>query len=384
MTRGLAVLGATGSIGTQTMALLQGPLRDLFTVVGLAAMGSDGEALLRLGRESGAGRLVVFGHEAGRRLREATGALPVRSGRAAVVELATDPEVDVVVVGIPGTAALEPAHAALLAGKTVAMANKESLVAAGPIMQEAARQGGGRILPVDSEHNALFRLLEHTPAAAVDRVFLTASGGPFLTRDPQTLAQATPEEALCHPSWRMGPLVSVNSATLMNKGLEVIEAMALFGLALEKVDAVIHPSCQVHAIVRWRDGTATMHAAPPDMAYAIFHALTWPDTVASGLPPFDPTNSGGLLFQPLEPGRFPCYDLARSAAATGGAAPAVLNAANEVAVGAFLAGTLPFTWIPIVVERVLEAVSAPPPTTISEVLAVDNEARAVAARVAKG
>lgn len=299
------------------------------------------------------------------------------------MELAADPEVEVVVVGIPGTAALEPAHAALLAGKTVALANKESLVAAGPVMLAAARAGGGRILPVDSEHNALFRLLEGTSREAVERVVLTASGGPFLTRDPKSLAQATPDEALRHPSWRMGPLVTINSATLMNKGLEVIEAMALFGLPLAQVEAVIHPGSQVHAIVRWRDGTATMHAAPPDMAYAILHALTWPDQVAGGLPPFDPAQAGVLAFQPLPPRRFPCYDLARQAAGDGGAAPAVLNAANEVAVGAFLEGKLAFTRIPIVVERTLEAVSAPPPATVGEVLAVDNEARAVAARVAQ-
>lgn len=384
MSRGLAVLGATGSIGGQTVELLEGPLADRFEVVGLAATGGRAAALAEAGRRSGAGRLVAAGHEDGRRVREAAGSIPVRSGRDALLELATDPEVEVVVVGIAGTAALEPAHAALAAGKTVALANKESLVAAGGLMLAAAKEGGGRIVPVDSEHNALFRLLENREADTVESVVLTASGGPFLHRDRDSLAQVTPEEALRHPAWSMGPLVSVNSATLMNKGLEVVEAMWLFGLPPERVEAVIHPQAAVHGMVRWVDGTASLFAAPADMRHAIQHALCWPDPPPAGLPPLDPAAAGEWRFVPLDPARWPCYALARQAAATGGAAPAVLNAANETAVGAFLDGGMRFTRIPEVVERTLEAISPAPPETVGEALAIDNEARRVAARVAAG
>ena len=376
MTRGLAILGATGSIGTTAQALLQGPLGKMFTVVGLAAWGSRPEALAQAGRAVGAARLVTAGHEAGRALREVAGGLLVRTGRDAVLELATDPDVELVLVGIPGTAALEPVHAALLAGKTVALANKESLVAAGEILLRAASEGGGRILPVDSEHNAAFRLLEGVDPDRIHSLLLTASGGPFLHRDPQTLSKVTPEEAMDHPSWRMGPLVSVNSATLMNKGLEVIEAMCLFNLPSSAVDAVIHPPSQVHAIVRWRDGTATLQASPPDMSYALRHALCWPEAPLDG-PTFDPTDIPDLSFSPVDHTRFPCFSLARQAAEAGGGAPAVLNAANEVAVSSFLSGNLSFTKIPSIVEKTLGAVEGSP-TSLSEVLALDNEARRIA------
>ncbi|MBC8515324.1 1-deoxy-D-xylulose-5-phosphate reductoisomerase [bacterium] len=377
MTTGIVVLGATGSIGTTTLKLLEGELGKRFSVKGLVASGRSPEKLAAAGKKHNAQRLVTMGHKAGRRLRKFSGSIPVRTGRDALLEMVCEEDVDIVVVGIPGTAALEPVYSALKAGKKVAMANKESLVSAGSLLLDIAQENGGVLLPVDSEHNAAFRILEGAKRESIHSLLLTASGGPFLHRDPATLDRITPEEAKNHPSWKMGPLVSINSATLMNKGLEVIEAMHLFGLPLDKIDAVIHPPSQVHAIVRWTDGTASFHASPPDMAFALKHALCWPHSPSPPSPPFQPTEIPPLTFGKIDTQRFPCYGLARESAKMGGGAPAVLNAANEIAVSSFLSGKLSFSKIPNVVENTLSAVQGSP-QSIGEVLALDNEARRIA------
>lgn len=268
--------------------------------------------------------------------------------------------------------------AALQRGGTVALANKESLVSAGELMTDAARLGNATLLPVDSEHNAVFQCFDHDDPARVRRVILTASGGPFRTWSRAEMAAVTPEQAVKHPNWSMGAKISVDSATLMNKGLELIEAHHLFPVGLDKLRIIVHPQSIVHSMVEYRDGSTLAQLGPSDMRVPIASALAWPERMNTPCEPLDLAAIGELTFRLPDEERFPATRLAREAAQEGGAIPAVLNAANEIAVAAFLAGQISFTRIAAQVEHVLNAFAPAPPACLSDVLAVDSEARAKA------
>ncbi|MDR2673391.1 MAG: 1-deoxy-D-xylulose-5-phosphate reductoisomerase, partial [Opitutaceae bacterium] len=287
---------------------------------------------------------------------------------------------DIVLVAVAGTAGLRPALAAIEAGKTLALASKEILVLAGAFVMDAARRHGARLLPVDSEHNAVFQCLEGRPAADAARVTLTASGGAFRDWPAGALARATPADALRHPNWAMGPKITVDSATLANKGLELIEAQILFGLRPAQCRAVLHPQSIVHAIVEFTDGSMLAQLCPPSMTFPIQHALLHPARVPGPEPALDFEKLLSLEFRPVDEARYPMLALARQAMRAGGAAPAIYNAANEVAVAAFLENRLPFTAIPSVVGQTLQALPATVPASLDEVLAADADARREAAR----
>jgi 1-deoxy-D-xylulose-5-phosphate reductoisomerase len=299
------------------------------------------------------------------------------------VEAATHPEARIVVNAIVGAAGLEATLAALRAGKRVALANKESLVMAGELVMRAAREGGGEIVPVDSEHSAVLQCVSGRDDAAVSRLVLTASGGPFRTWDAARIAVATVDEALRHPTWKMGRKITVDSATLVNKALEVIEAHFLFGLALEQVEVVVHPQSVVHALVEFVDGSVLAQLGFPNMELPILYALTHPGRLPDRGPRrFDALAAGALTFEPVSPERFPAYALGRTAGATGGTAPAAFNAANEVAVQLFLEDRIRFGRIAEIIDRVLAAHSGGDATTLEGVLAADAAARRLAREVA--
>ena len=343
----VALLGATGSIGTQALEVIHAhPGLELCA----AASGS----------------------------RPVEGLAPLTQTGGDLTELLERAEPDVVLNAIVGFAGLPATLWTLERGIDLALANKESLVAAGDLALAARERGGGRILPVDSEHSAAFQCLDGAEPGSVHSLVLTASGGPFRHRDLHELESVTPSEALAHPTWRMGPKITIDSATLMNKGLEVIEAHFLFGLPYDRIEVVVHPSSVVHALVRFRDGAALAHVGHPDMRVPISYALTYPERAATPVPPLDLASGLILEFSAPDEGAFPCLALARAAGEAGGTAPCVLNAANEVAVEAFLAGELPFTGIPEVVERALSAVGTPPAAGLDERVERDAEARRVA------
>jgi 1-deoxy-D-xylulose-5-phosphate reductoisomerase len=299
-------------------------------------------------------------------------------GRDGLLEVATHPDVDIVLCASSGTAGLEAALAAIDAGKTVALANKEVLVMAGALMVDAARRRGVAILPVDSEHNAIHQCLDGRRHSDVRRLILTASGGPFRSYDAASLSRVTPADALRHPTWQMGRKITIDSATLMNKGLEVIEARWLFDVGADRIDVVIHPQSIVHSMVELRDGSVIAQLGITDMRLPIQYAFSYPERWEAALPSLDVSRMGSLEFLPPDLARFPCLRLAFEALRLGGARPAVLNAANEVAVEAFLAGKLRFTGIPAVIEQALEA-SEPKldlPKSLMDVRAVDDWARA--------
>ena len=386
---GLVVLGATGTIGLNTLDVAaRHPER--FRVLALTAR-ADVEGMARLCLRHRPRQAVMADPAAAARLRErlaAEGApeVEVRGGEAALAEVAALPEADIVMAGIVGAAGLLPTLAAVRAGKRVLLANKEALVMAGPLFIEAVRRHGARLLPVDSEHNAVFQCLPPggEPGEAppgVRRILLTASGGPFRELPLERLAEVTPAEAVAHPNWVMGRKISVDSATMMNKGLEVIEAHWLFGLPGEAIEVVIHPQSIVHSMVEFADGSVLAQLGQPDMRVPIAHALAWPERIESGVEPLDPVAVGRLEFERPDPDRFPCLGLARRALAAGGSAPAVLNAANEVAVAAFLEGRIRFTDIAALIERVLEALPAMPVHDLESVLEQDRRARAEARRL---
>jgi 1-deoxy-D-xylulose-5-phosphate reductoisomerase len=381
----IAVLGSTGSIGVSTLDVLsRHPER--FAVEVLAAANNH-ERLLEqclrhrprlavLQAEEAAGRL-----EAG--LRAAGAATEVRCGPEALQDCAAASGVDAVMAAIVGAAGLPSTLAAARAGKRVLLANKESLVVAGPLLIEAARAGGASLIPIDSEHNAIFQCLPAgidtgRPARGVRRVLLTASGGPFLRTPAEALSRVTPEQACAHPRWSMGRKISVDSATLMNKGLELIEACLLFGMEPAQVEVVVHPQSIVHSLVEYVDGSILAQLGNPDMRTPIAHALGWPDRIASGVESLDLVAAARLDFEAPDLARFPALGLARAAAEAGGTAPAVLNAANEVAVAAFLAGRLGFPGIPRVVDAVLGEHRAGPAGTLAAVLEADRWARELA------
>jgi 1-deoxy-D-xylulose-5-phosphate reductoisomerase len=365
--RSVVVLGSTGSIGTQALDVVERSA-GRFRVVALAAQGSTPESVGLLADQAlrhGVEAVAVTRSTVARSLQdalyasatahgwEAGGAvLPrVLVGPAAATELAAWPA-DVVLNAMPGAAGLPPTLAALDAGRVLALANKESLIVGGPLVR--ARAAAGQIVPVDSEHSALAQCLRGGRADEVARLVLTASGGPFRGRPRSALADVTPEQALAHPTWTMGPLVTVNSATLVNKGLELIEAHLLFDVPLDRIDVVVHPQSYVHSMVEFTDGSTLAQVSPPDMRLPIALALGWPDRVPGAIPPVDWSRAARWDFEPLDDDAFPAVGLARAAARAGGTAPAVLNAANEVAVEAFLAGRLPFLRIVGTVADVLE------------------------------
>ncbi|MFM8480721.1 MAG: 1-deoxy-D-xylulose-5-phosphate reductoisomerase [Gammaproteobacteria bacterium] len=384
---GVAVLGSTGTIGDNTLDVIaRHPER--FRAIALGAR-RDHAKLLTQCLQFRPEVAALVDPEAAQALERGLRAagLPTRVlvGESALDEIAALPQAPYVMAGIVGAAGLSSSLAAARAGKRLMIANKEPLVMAGPILIAAAREGGATLLPIDSEHNAIFQCW---PAGAetgcappgVRRILLTASGGPFVDWSAEAIALATPEQACKHPKWVMGRKISVDSATLMNKGLEVIEACILYGLPIEQVEVVVHRQSLVHSLVEYVDGSMLAQLGSPDMRTPIAHALGWPDRIDSGVQFLDLARAGVLQFEPPDTGRFPCLALARRAAVAGGLAPAILNAANEVAVAAFLEGRLNFSGIPAVIDSVMNAVSAGSVKDLDSVLAADGAARGAALR----
>jgi 1-deoxy-D-xylulose-5-phosphate reductoisomerase len=371
MPKRVLILGSTGSIGRQAIEVIAGS--DELELVGLSAAGSW-ELLARQAGDHGVGLVALSGSEAAEAASGALdGGVTVLTGAEGVRELVTASEPDLVLNAIVGTAGLGPTIVALSEGIDVALANKESLVVGGELVTVLAEGTGGRILPVDSEHSALFQLVGAAETGSIDRLVLTASGGPFRTR--QDVSDVTREEALAHPTWSMGGRITIDSATLMNKGFEVIEAHHLFGIGYERIEVVVHSQSIVHALVDLCDGASLAHLGHPDMRVPISYALHWPERVDVPVPRLDLREVGKLDFEPPDLERFPCLRLAREAGAAGGTAPCVLNAADEVAVAAFLDGRIPFTAIAEVVADTLAAMPAVQPGHFEDLFAVDAEAR---------
>ena len=383
----LAVCGSTGSIGASTLDVVLRN-RSGYEIFALAAHSN----VDRLAAQCRAWRprfAAMADESAAARLRavlsaEAPGTR-VLAGAAGLVQVATHPDVDYVMAAIVGGAGLVPSLAAARAGKRVLLANKEALVMSGRLFMDAVREGGAELLPIDSEHNAIFQCMPAGDARrtgrGVRRILLTGSGGPFRTRTLDSLHDVTPDEACAHPNWPMGRKISVDSATMMNKGLEVIEACWLFGAGPDTVEVVVHPQSVIHSMVEYEDGSVLAQLGNPDMRTPIAHALAWPERIASGVAPLDLVDKSRLDFEAPDFDRFPCLRLGYEAARTGGAAPAALNAANEVAVGAFLERRLRFTRIPSVVEATVAACAGPEPGDLDAVLDVDERARARAAEL---
>ncbi|MET0187855.1 MAG: 1-deoxy-D-xylulose-5-phosphate reductoisomerase [Pseudonocardia sediminis] len=371
--RSLVILGSTGSIGTQALDVVTHA--GGFTVTGLAAGGSDVALLAEQVRTHRVPRVAVADPGAAARLREALPGVEVLDGPDAATELVATSRADVVLNGVTGSRGLGPTLAALAAGSTLALANKESLVAGGPLVLGAAAPG--QIVPVDSEHSALAQCLRGGSADEVARLVLTASGGPFRGRKRADLTDVTVAEALEHPTWAMGPVVTINSATLVNKGLELIEAHLLFGVPYDRIDVTVHPQSIVHSMVTFSDGSTIAQASPPDMRLPIALGLAWPDRVAGAAAPCTWDTAQTWTFEPLDDDAFPGVRLARAAGETGGCMPAVLNAANEELVSAFVAGAIGYTDITDLLGRTLDAADewSRDPATVADVLAAEDWAR---------
>ena len=380
---GIAVLGSTGSVGLSTLDVIRRNPGQ-FKVEALTAH-SNHRLLLEQCREFKPGLAVLADSrhlaplEAGLRAAD----LPTRaeSGAAALEQAAALSDAEYVMAAIVGAAGLLPTLAAARAGKRVLLANKEAAVMSGPLLMAAVREHGATLIPIDSEHNAIFQCLGDDAASSikdVQRILLTASGGPFLDTDPGALEQVTPEQACAHPNWEMGRKISVDSATMMNKGLEVIEACCLFGMSAEQIEVVIHPQSIIHSLVQFRDGSTLAQLGNPDMRVPIAHALGWPQRLDSGVEALDLLSTARLDFRAPDYQRFPCLALALAAARSGGAAPVVLNAANEVAVEAFLGSRVPFTAISAIIETVLAECGTGDAATLEQILAVDAQARGFA------
>jgi 1-deoxy-D-xylulose-5-phosphate reductoisomerase len=381
----ITILGATGSIGVSTLDVLaRHPER--YRVHALTAHANVAllaqqcaqwrPAVAVVGSAEAAGRLSAM-------LREIHLSTEVAYGEAALCQVASVPACNMVMAAIVGAAGLAPTLAAARAGKRVLLANKEALVMSGQLFMDAVRENSATLLPIDSEHNAIFQCL---PAGfdrarigtAISRILLTASGGPFLNRAIDTLETVTPDEAVAHPKWVMGRKISVDSATMMNKGLEVIEAHWLFGASAQQIEVVIHPQSVIHSMVSYVDGSVLAQMGNPDMRTPIAHALAYPERIDSGVAPLDLTTIGNLAFQRPDFGRFPCLKLAYDALTEGNSAPALLNAANEVAVEAFLAGRIGFRMIDRLIDRVMQRLPAEPMADIAGLLEQDRRARALA------
>ena len=374
MRRKIAILGATGSVGSSTLDLLERS-PDRFEVVAVTAA-TNAEALADIARRTKARLAIVADESKLGLLREclAGTSCEIAGGADALAQAATG-DADLVIAAIVGCAGLKPVMAAVEAGKTVALANKEALVTAGDLMIAAAARHHATILPVDSEHNAIFQCLAASRKEDVSRIILTASGGPFRTATIRTLENVTPDQAVAHPNWSMGAKISVDSATLMNKGLELIEAHYLFGLTSDRIDIVIHPQSTVHSLVEFVDGSVLAQLGAPDMRIPIAYALAWPERLETPAERLDLAALGRLDFEAPDPERFPALRIAREAMEAGGAAPIVLNAANEVAVESFLRGRIRFPEIARVVEQALQDSSFASPQSIADVLEIDRITR---------
>lgn len=377
--RTVTILGATGSVGRSTLDLVEREPGH-FRVEALTAQ-SDVEGLAAAALRTRAAVAVIGDASRYDLLKDALAGSGVEAaaGPAAIIEAARR-GADWTMASIVGLAGLEPTMAALSCGKTVALANKESLVSAGSIMIRAAESAGARLLPVDSEHNAVFQCYEPQPGR-VSRIILTASGGPFRTWTHDQMRAVTPAQAVKHPNWSMGAKISVDSATMMNKGLELIEAHHLFPVGADKLDVLVHPQSVVHSMVEYIDGSVLAQLGAPDMRVPIAHALAWPERMETPCARLDLAAVGKLEFEAPDYIRFPALALAKAALAEGGARPAILNAANEAAVAAFLGGRIGFLDIAAVVEQVLTHYEPPPPDRLGDVVAIDAEARQKAALV---
>ncbi len=385
--KGICVLGATGSIGISTLDVV-GRHPELYRVVALTA-NRDAERLAEQCRRHRPALAVLTDAGAAERLRDLladmAGAPEVLAGPEALAQVAALPEVDIVMAAIVGAAGLLPTLAAARAGKRLLLANKEALVIAGEILMSAAAASGALLLPIDSEHNAIFQCMptgyEHgLDQVGVERILLTASGGPFRDRPLAELERVTPDQACAHPNWRMGRKISVDSATMMNKGLELIEACWLFGTRPERIQIVIHPQSVIHSLVQYVDGSVLAQLGNPDMRTPIAHALAWPERLSSGVSPLDLFAVGRLDFEPPGLDRFPCLSLAIQAAESGGTAPTILNAANEIAVASFLMGRIHYTAIARLVGATLERLPAQAVGRdgLESLLEADRQARAMA------
>jgi 1-deoxy-D-xylulose-5-phosphate reductoisomerase len=379
--RRIVIVGSTGSIGTQALEVIEGS--EELEVVGLAA-GRSFEPLVEQAGRLGVGRIALADDSAAARAAESWTGGEVLAGPEGLVGLITETECDLVLNALVGSAGLGPTVAALGEGIDLALANKESLVVGGDLVMALAQATGAQVIPVDSEHSALHQLIASERPGTIDRLVLTASGGPFRGRGPQELASVTPEEALAHPTWNMGGKITIDSATLMNKGLELIEAHHLFGVSYDRIDVVVHPQSIVHALVHLNDGAALAHLGHPDMRVPISYALHYPERADVAVETLDLAAVGRLSFEEPDAETFACLRLAREAAAAGGTAPCVLNAANEVAVHAFLGGRLRFTAIAEVIERALEALPARPVRHFSDLYEADADARVRARELVEG
>lgn len=379
--RRLVILGSTGSIGRAALDVVRALRR---AGVALAVTGLSAHRNIRLlaeqVREFRPGAVAVPTEEGAAALRDAVPGWPgeILTGPGGLADLAASAEAELVMVAVEGVVGLAPTLAALQAGKHVALATKEALVAGGPLVMEAATRRGRALLPVDSEHSAIFQCLVGHPSSDVARLWLTASGGPFRQASREALKTVTPADALRHPTWSMGRKVTVDSATLMNKGLEIIEAHYLFGVPQERIEVVVHPQSLVHSCVEFVDGSVLAQLGPRDMRLPIQYALTYPQRPAHAPARLDLRTLGVLEFEPPDPERFPCLQYAREALARGGTTPAALNAANEVAVHLFLEERIGFTDIPRVIRHVLDHHLSRPASTLEAVLDADREARALA------
>src|SRR5437763_2775727 len=374
MRRRLSILGATGSIGKSTLDLVE-RAPERFEVVAVTAA-NNAERLADIARRTHAKLAVIADERRFRDLQELLVGSNCRAaaGEAGLLEAATG-EAELVIAAIVGCAGLRPVMAAVEAGRVVALANKEALVTAGALMTDAAIATGATLLPVDSEHNAIFQCLAGSRREDVAKIILTASGGPFRTASAEVIAAATPKQAVAHPNWSMGAKISVDSATLMNKGLELIEAHYLFALPSERIDILIHPQSVIHSMVEYIDGSVLAQLGSPDMRIPIAYALAWPERLATPAQRLDLASIARLDFEAPDTGRFPALRLAREALEAGGAAPIVLNAANEVAVANFLAGAIRFSDITRTVEEALEESRFSAPHSIPDVLEIDRATR---------
>jgi len=376
--KGVAILGSTGSIGRQTLEVIAAS-QDRFRVVALAAA-RNVEALAEQARRFRPTLVAVLDESLAPELKGRLEGTDIRvsAGEAGLLEAATLGEAAVVVGAVSGIAGLRPVLAAIRSGKRLALANKEPLVAAGGIVMSAARQAGAEIIPVDSEHSALFQCLLGHQREHVRRIILTASGGALRELSPEELSRVTPQQALAHPTWRMGPKVTVDSATLMNKGLEVIEAHWLFGVPVERIEVILHHQSIVHSLVEFTDGATIAQLSQPDMRLPIQYALSYPERLPARWGALELAQTGELTFCAIDVDRYPCLRLAYDAARRGGTAPAALNAADEVAVEAFLAGRIGFMDIPRIIETVLSRYTPEPADALERVISADADARAIA------
>ncbi|QWD68815.1 1-deoxy-D-xylulose-5-phosphate reductoisomerase [Polynucleobacter sp. VK25] len=391
MSKQVAILGSTGSIGVNTLDVIRAH-PDRFKVVALTAA-KQVDLLAQQCAEFKPAIAVVADADRADRLSKLLLEKKINTqvlyGPEALVSAVTQSYCDTVMAAIVGAAGLVPALAAAKAGKRVLLANKEALVMSGDLFMQAMKTGGGELLPIDSEHNAIFQCLPNSfsrdsgSSLGVEELWLTASGGPFRNTPLDQLASITPEQACAHPNWVMGRKISVDSATMMNKGLEVIEAFWLFGLPLEKIKVLIHPQSVVHSMVRYRDGSVLAQLGQPDMRTPIAYGLAWPERIDAGVAPLSLTQLAALSFAEPELERFPCLSLAFAAAKVGGTAPTVLNAANEIAVAAFLDEGLPYLQIPVVVEKVLNTIPPVNADSIELILDIDLRARQAAQLVVR-